>query len=62
MGKISIRDLNDFDKKLGQLKEPKFYCEVMRYSPDEKYLAVGSHDKHLYIYEVVADGNYTLKH
>lgn len=61
MGKISIRSIEDFEKKLGALKEPKFYCEVMKYSPDEKYLAVGSHDKNLYIYETAADGQYKLK-
>lgn len=33
----------------------------MRYSPCENYLAVGSHDKYIYIYNVAADGNYTLK-
>lgn len=61
MGKVSIRDLNDFDKKLGACKEPKFYVETMCYSPDEKFFAVGAHDLHVYVYDVAADGNYTLK-
>lgn len=28
----------------------------MKYSPDESHLAVGSHDNHVYIYEIKEDG------
>jgi len=42
------------------LHDPKAYCETLRYSPCQNYLAVGSHDKHLYIYKIDADGKYTL--
>lgn len=52
MGKISIRDKNNFDKKIKTLKDPSEWCEVMKYSPCGVYLAVGSHDNNIYIYEV----------
>lgn len=60
MGKISIRDFNDFDKKLGSMKEPQEWCEVIRYSPCQKFLAAGSHDNHVYVYEIDDDGKYKL--
>lgn len=44
LGKVSIRALDDFDKKITSLKNAKEWCEVAKYSPDEQYLAVGSHD------------------
>lgn len=33
---------------------------MLKYSPDEKKLAVGSHDNNIYIYDVNGD-SYTLK-
>jgi len=33
MGKVSIRDFNDFDKKIATLKDAGEWCEVIRYSP-----------------------------
>lgn len=60
MGKVSIRDFNDFDKKLTTLKDAQEWCEVARYSPCEGYLAVGSHDNNLYVYKVEDDGSYSL--
>jgi len=60
MGKISVRSLDNFEEKLQTLKDPKFYCEVMKYSPCEKFLAVGSHDMATYIYSISEDGKYTL--
>ena len=43
---------DDFDKNVQTLKEAKEWCEVAKYSPCENYLAVGSHDNHIYIYSV----------
>ena len=52
LGKVSIRSFDDFDKKIGSLKEAKHWCEVAKYSPCEEYLALGSHDNHVYIYHI----------
>jgi microtubule-associated protein-like 1/2 len=52
MGKVSIRSFDDFDKKVGSLKEAKHWCQVAKYSPNEDYLAIGSHDNHVYIYHI----------
>ena len=54
-GKISIRAKDDLNKKITSFKDPEEWCECMRYSPDGKYLAVGSHDNGVYIYEVNGD-------
>jgi len=60
MGKVSIRDLNDLDRKVASLKDATEWCEVARYSPCEKFLAFASHDNNLYVYSVSDDGAYTL--
>ena len=58
MGKISIRKRENFDQKIKSLKEPQEWCEVLRYSPCGTYLAAGSHDNNVYIYDV--KNNYSL--
>lgn len=58
MGKVSIRDAKDLDKKLKTLKDAEEWNEVMKYSPCGTYLAVGSHDNNIYVYEV--QKNYSL--
>ena len=60
MGKISVRDFNDFDKKVATLKDPQEWCEVLRYSPCHKFLAAASHDNILYVYSVSDEGEYKL--
>lgn len=60
MGKVSVRDFNDFDRKIASLKDAQEWCEVVRYSPDEKFLAFASHDNNLYVYSVSDEGAYTL--
>jgi len=61
MGKVSIREYADFDKKVGKgLKDAQEWCEVVRYSPCQKYLATGSHDNHVYVYSIEDDGTYKL--
>lgn len=52
MGKVSIRLKDNLDTKVKSLKEPEEWNEVMKYSPCGKYLAVGSHDNHIYVYNV----------
>ena len=53
MGRVTIRHLDDLNTKLFRLKpEPEEWSEVLKYSPDGQYLAVGSHDNIVYIYEV----------
>lgn len=37
------------------LKHAQHYCEVAKYSPDESHLAIGSHDNHMYIYQIEGD-------
>lgn len=58
-GKVSIRDFKDFDTKIQTLKNAEEWCEMMKYSPCEKYFATCSHDNQVYVYEIV-DGKYTL--
>ena len=55
MGKITIRKRDDLDKKIKSLREPEEWCEVIKYSPCGKYLAVGSHDNAIYVYDVAND-------
>lgn len=61
-GDISIFDYNDFSKKITTLWAPREWCEAMCYSPDGKYFAVGGHDDTIYIFEVSAEGVYTMYH
>lgn len=60
MGKISIRDKDNLDSKIKTIKDPEEWCEVMRYSPNERFLAVGSHDNAVYVYDV--ENGYSLYH
>lgn len=49
-----IYDYRDFQVLVQTLLEPQEWCEVLKYSPSEDYLAVGSHDNSIYVYEVTA--------
>jgi len=55
MGKVTIRNKDNLDKKIKTIKDAEEWCEVIKYSPCENYLAVGSHDNNVYIYEVNND-------
>lgn len=55
MGKVSIRLKDNLDKKVKTIKDADEWCEVIKYSPCNKYLAVGSHDNAVYIYDVEND-------
>lgn len=60
MGKISIRQKDNLEQKVKTLKDPEEWCEVIEYSPCERFLAVGSHDNAIYVYD--AERNYELYH
>ena len=55
MGKVSIRSMDNLDSKIKTIKDAEEWCEVIKYSPCEKYLAVGSHDNCIYVYDVQND-------
>ena len=52
LGKVSIRSFEDFDKKVKTLKGPKEWIQAAKFSPCENYLAIGSHDDHLFVYQI----------
>lgn len=56
-GKVSIRAQSDPSTEISLLGESKEWIEVMAFSPDNKYLAVGSHDNAIRVYEV---GSFSL--
>lgn len=49
-GKIIVKHLDKLNQVLWNLDDAKDSCECMEYSPNEKLLAIGSHDKNVYIY------------
>lgn len=55
MGKVTIRTRGNLDMKLHTLKDADEWCEVLRYSPCMNYLASGSHDNNIYVYDVNND-------
>ena len=40
--------------------KPGEWCECLAYSPNQEYLALGSHDDSIYIYKISDQGAYTL--
>ena len=55
LGDVTIRaGVKDLDSVQATLKQPREWCEAIEFSPCGKYLAVGSHDNNIYIY----DGDY----
>ena len=58
MGKVTIRTREDLSNKIKSLKDAEEWCEVIKYSPCGNYLAAGSHDNMIYIYDVT--NNYSL--
>lgn len=59
-GDVSILDYNNLSKRLTTLYKPKEWCEVLMYSPDENYLALGAHDDSIYVYKISPQGEYSL--
>lgn len=52
MGKVTIRQRDNLDVKIKSLKDADEWCEVIKYSPCGRYLATGSHDNAIYVYDV----------
>ena len=59
-GDVAILDYNDFSKRITTLYKPREWCETMIYSPNEEYLAIGSHDDSIYVYKINEKGEYNL--
>jgi len=55
MGKVTIRKRDNLDVKIKSLKDADEWCEVIKYSPCGKYLACGSHDNMIWVYDVEND-------
>lgn len=51
-GDINILDYNDFSRRITTIYPPREWCESLSYSPDENYLAIGSHDDTIYVYKI----------
>lgn len=49
-GAVSIRQCSAPDAECHLLKDSSEWIEVMAFSPDNQYLAVGSHDNTIYVY------------
>ena len=56
-GSVTIRELADFKTIIKEIQDAEEWCEVAEYSPNGTYLAVGSHDTNIYIYNVAEDYN-----
>lgn len=56
-GSVTIRKLPDFDVTIKEITDSREWCEVAEFSPDGAYLAVGSHDTNIYVYDVAAGFN-----
>lgn len=59
-GTLSVRTASNIKNEIFRSNDPKEWIEVMKYSPQEDMLAVGSHDKKIYIYSVEGD-KYSLR-
>mmetsp|Transcript_18115 Transcript_18115/g.30937 ORF Transcript_18115/g.30937 Transcript_18115/m.30937 type:complete len:284 (+) Transcript_18115:1298-2149(+) len=51
-GSVTIREKGDFGAIITELQDSMEWVEVAEYSPCGQYLAVGSHDTQIYIYNV----------
>ena len=51
-GSITCRKFDDLNNIIQEIHDSKEWIEVMEYSPDGTYLAVGGHDTLIWIYNV----------
>lgn len=51
-GELSIRTTSDLSAEIWGEKISREWIEVIKYSPDETMLAVGSHDNDIYVFNV----------
>ena len=51
-GSVTIRTCDDLNTFKHELRDSREWVEVAGYSPDGNYLAVGSHDTNIYVYDV----------
>lgn len=57
-GSVSVREnLFKINSEIASIKDAKEWCEIITFSPDEKRVAIGSHDNNIYIYDT---SNYKL--
>ena len=59
-GSLIIRTTSNLKNEVFRANDSKEWIEVMKYSPEQNLLAVGSHDTKIYIYNVNGD-QYSLK-
>jgi len=59
LGDITILNYADL-KPITTLLKPREWAEVLAYSPNHEYLAVGAHDDSVYVYKISEGGEYTL--
>lgn len=50
-GSVSIRTTSDSATEIQLFRDSAEWIEVMAFSPDNQYLAVGSHDNQVYVYK-----------
>lgn len=60
LGDVSILDYNNFSNRVTSLMKPGEWCECLAYSPNQEFLAIGSHDDSIYIYKISEQGAYSL--
>ena len=51
-GAVHIRNCQDPNTVICEIQDSEEWIEVAEYSPDGNYLAVGSHDTNIYVYDV----------
>ena len=49
-GSVTVRSLSDPGTVISEMTDSSEWIEVMAFSPDNNYLAAGSHDNNIYIY------------
>ena len=51
-GTVSVREnLFKINTEIAAINDAKEWCEIISFSPDEKRVAIGSHDNNIYVYD-----------